>query len=64
MDIFKVFGFGINRVNVEIENFEDWMSIYDISNLFMDKFKEMCFGVLLEVVDFRNIRFISVEDGV
>lgn len=63
-DIFKVLGLGINRVNVETENFEDWMSTHDISNLPMDKLKEMRSGVLSEVVDFRNTRSISVEDGV
>ena len=30
----------------------------------MDKLKEMRSGVLSEVVDFRNTRSISVEDGV
>ena len=48
----------------ETENFEDWMSTHDISNLPMDKLKEMRSGVLSEVVDFRNTRSISVEDGV
>ena len=40
------------------------MSTHDISNLLMDKLKEMRSGVLSEVVDFRNTRAISVEDGV
>lgn len=40
------------------------MSTHDISNLPMDKLKEMRSGVLSEVVDFRNTRSISVEDGV
>ena len=40
------------------------MITHDISNLPMDKLKEMRSGVLSEVVDFRNTRSISVEDGV
>ena len=35
------------------ENFEDWMSTHDISNLPMDKLKKMRSGVLSEVVDFK-----------
>lgn len=64
LELFKVIDLGIDEVKVETENFEDWMSTHDISNLPMDKLKEMRSGVLSEVVDFRNTRSISVEDGV
>lgn len=63
-ELFKVIDLGINGVKVETENFEDWMSTHDSSNLPMDKLREMRSGVLSEVVDFRNTRTISVEDGV
>lgn len=63
-DLFKVLGLGIDSVNVETENFEDWMSTHDISSLPVEKLKEMRSGVLSEVVDFRNTRSISVENGV
>ena len=64
LELFRVIDLGIDEVKVETENFEDWMSTHDISNLPMDKLKEMRSGVLSEVVDFRNTRSISVEDGV
>ena len=64
LELFRVIDLGIDEVKVETENFEDWMSTHDISNLPMDKLKEMRSGVLSEVVDFRNTRAISVEDGV
>lgn len=63
-ELFKVIDLGINGVKVETENFEDWMSTHDSSNLPMEKLREMRSGVLSEVVDFRNTRTISVEDGV
>lgn len=63
-ELFKVIDLGIDGVKVETENFEDWMSTHDSSNLPMDKLCEMRSGVLSEVVDFRNTRTISVEDGV
>lgn len=63
-DLFNVLDLGIKGVKVETENFEDWMSTHDITNLPIDKLKEMHSGVLSEVVDFRNTRSISVEDGV
>ena len=62
--LFKVIDLGIDGVTVETENFEDWVSTHDVSNLPMDKLREMRSGVLSEVVDFRNTRAISVENGV
>lgn len=63
-ELFRIIDLGIDGVKVETENFEDWMSTHDSSNLPMDKLREMRSGVLSEVVDFRNTRTISVEDGV
>ena len=63
-ELFKVIDLGIDGIKVETENFEDWMSTHDISNLPMDKLKGMRSGVLSEVVDFRNTRANTVEDGV
>lgn len=40
------------------------MSTHDISNLPMDKLREMRSGVLSEVVDFRKTRTISIEDRI
>ena len=62
--LFKVIDLGIDGVTVETENFEDWVSTHDVSNLPMDKLREMRSGVLSEVVDFRNTRAISDENGV
>ena len=33
LELFRVIDFGIDEVKVETENFEDWMSTHDISNL-------------------------------
>lgn len=63
-ELFKAIDLGINGVKVETENFEDWISTHDVSNLPVDKLRKMHSGVLSEVVDFRNTRDISVEDGV
>ena len=63
-ELFRVLDLGINGVRIETENFEDWVSTHDISNLPMDQLKEMRSGVLSEVIDFRNTRAISVEDGI
>ena len=63
-ELFKAIDLGIDGVKVETENFEDWISTHDVSNLPVDKLRKMHSGVLSEVVDFRNTRDISVEDGV
>lgn len=63
-ELFKAIDLGIDEVKVETENFEDWVNTHDVSSLPMDKLREMRSGVLSEVVDFRNTRAISVEDGV
>ena len=63
-ELFKAIDLGIDDVSVETENFEDWMGTHDIGSLPLDKLREMRSGVLSEVVDFRNTRAISVEDGV
>lgn len=62
-ELFSVLDLGIDGVKVETENFEEWMGTHDISNLPLDKLKEMHSGMLSEVVDFRNTISISVEDG-
>lgn len=63
-ELFNAIDLGIGGVKVETENFEDWMSTHDVSSLPMDKVREMRSGVLSEVVDFRNTKAISIEDGV
>ena len=63
-ELFKAIDLGVDEVKVETENFEDWVNTHDAGNLPMDKVREMRSGVLSEVVDFRNTRTISVEDGV
>lgn len=63
-ELFKVIDLGVDEVKVETENFEDWVNSHDVGSLPMDKVREMRSGVLSEVVDFRNTRAISVEDGV
>ena len=63
-ELFKVIDLGIGGVTVETENFDDWISTHNSKNLPMDKLRDMRSGVLSEVVDFRNTRDISVEDGV
>lgn len=63
-ELFKAIDLGVDEVKVETENFEDWVNTHDAGNLPMDKVREMRSGVLSEVVDFRNTRAISVEDGV
>lgn len=63
-ELFKAIDFGVDEVKVETENFEDWVNTHDVGSLPMDKVREMRSGVLSEVVDFRNTRAISVEDGV
>ncbi len=63
-ELFKAIDLGIDGVRVETENLDDWMSTHDVSRLPMDKVRELHSGVLSEVVDFRNTKSISVEDGV
>ena len=63
-ELFKAIDLGVDEVKVETENFEDWVNTHDVGSLPMDKVREMRSGVLSEVVDFRNTRAISVEDGV
>lgn len=63
-ELFKVIDLGITSVKVETENFDEWVSSHNISDLPMDKLRDMRSGVLSEIVDFRNTRAISVEDGV
>lgn len=63
-ELFKAVDLGIDGVKVETENFEDWMSTHDTSEMPIEKVKQMHSGVLSEVVDFRNTRAISVENGV
>lgn len=63
-ELFKAIDLGIDGVKVETENFEDWMGTHNANSLSMDKVREKRSGVLSDVVDFRNTRAISVEDGV
>lgn len=63
-ELFRKIDLGIEEINVETENFEDWMSAHNVRGLPIDKVREMRSGVLSEVVDFRNTRAISIEDGV
>ena len=63
-ELFKAVDLGISGVKVETENFEDWMKGHDTDKLPIEQLKQMRAGVLSEVVDFRNTRTISVEDGV
>ena len=63
-ELFKAIDLGVDEVKVETENFEDWVNTHGVGSLPMDKVREMRSGVLSEVVDFRNTRAISVEDGV
>ena len=63
-ELFRAIDLGIDGVKVETENFEDWISTHDVSGLPVDKVREMRSGVLSEVVDFRNTRSVSVENGV
>ena len=63
-ELFREIDLGIEEINVETENFEEWMSAHNVRGLPIDKVREMRSGVLSEVVDFRNTRAISIEDGV
>lgn len=63
-DFFKVIDLGINEIKVETEIFEDWIGTHDMSKFPMEKVRDMHSGVLSEVVNFRNTKAISVEDGV
>ena len=63
-DLFKDIDLGIDGVKVETENFEDWVGTHNIEDLPMDKVRELQSGVLSEIVNFRNTKAISVEDGV
>lgn len=63
-ELFRALDLGIDGVMVETENFEDWISHHDIGSLPMETLKQMRTGVLSEVVEFRNTRSISIEDGV
>ena len=63
-ELFKAVDLGIDSVKVETENFEDWITTHNTDRLPMDKLREMRAGVLSEMVDFRNTRAISVENGI
>jgi hypothetical protein len=62
--LFQEISLGIDRVKVETENFEDWSSSHDVSGLPVDQVRGLRQGVLSEVVNFRNTRAISVDEGV
>lgn len=62
--LFAELDLGINSLKVETENFEDWITTHDTSDLPVDEVKKLRTGVLSQVVDFRNTRAISVEKGV
>ena len=63
-ELFNAIDLGISGVDVQTENFEDWVNTHDTGRLPMDKVRQMRSGVLSEVVDFRNTRAISVEKSV
>lgn len=63
-ELFKVIDLGIEDIMVETENFEDWVSTHSSNDIPMDKLRKMRTGVLSQIVDFRNTRAISVENGV
>lgn len=63
-DLFREIDLGIDSVKVETENFDDWIVSHKSSGVPVDKVAEMqTGGVLSEVVDFRNTRDISIEQG-
>lgn len=62
--LFESIDYGIGGVRVKTENFEDWVSSHEVSDLPMSELKGMRSGVLSEVVDLRNTMFVSVENGV
>lgn len=62
--LFESIDYGIGGVKVKTENFEDWVSSHEVSDLPMSELKGMRSGVLSEVVDLRNTMFVSVENGV
>lgn len=63
-NLFKNIDLGINDVEVKTENFEDWVSSHEVSDLPMNELKGMRSGVLSEIVNFRNTMSVSVENGV
>lgn len=62
--LFESIDYGIGGMKVKTENFEDWVSSHEVSDLPMSELKGMRSGVLSEVVDLRNTMFVSVENGV
>ena len=63
-EVFDRIDLGIGDIQVNTENFEDWLQTHEPGMLPVDKVKSMHEGVLSEVVDFRNTRSISVESGI
>lgn len=62
--LFKAVDLGIATVRVETENFDEWISTYDVGRLPADKVNGMQNGVFSEFVNFRNTVAVSVEDGI
>lgn len=63
-ELFRIIDLGINDISVKTENFEDWLSTHTLDSLPIDEVRKMQSGVLSEIVDFRNTRSISVENGI
>ena len=61
-ELFKAIDLGIDGVKVETENFEDWISTHDVSNLPVDKLRKMHSGVLrLLISEIPEISVLKME---
>lgn len=58
-ELFKAIDLGIDGVKVETENFEDWISTHDVSNLPVDKLRK-CIQVCCQRLLISEIPEISV----
>lgn len=63
----KIFGYlnlGISKVRVETEDFDKWLLNHDAKDIPVDMIKKAEGAVFDEIVDMRNTKVVSVENGI
>ncbi len=62
--IFNYLNMGINKVHVRTEDFDKWILEHDTTNIPIDAIKQTDGALFDEIVDMRNTKVVSVENGV
>ena len=63
----KIFGYlnlGISKISVETEDFDKWLLNHDATDIPVDEIKKTEGGIFDEIIDMRNTKVVSVENGI